>query len=150
VSREVGGNPPESHMLRNPPGLAPPVGFSHVALAAPGRLVFLAGQTAHRPDGSIAGETIQAQFAAAARNVVLALEAAGASPEHLVSLQIFVTDIDAYRAAMKPICTAYRALFGVHYPPMSLLGVARLLDPAALVELVAVAVIPDAGSAADD
>jgi enamine deaminase RidA (YjgF/YER057c/UK114 family) len=137
-------------MLRNPPGLAPPVGFSHVALAAPGRLVFLAGQTAHRPDGSIAGETIQAQFAAAARNVVLALEAAGASPEHLVSLQIFVTDIDAYRAAMKPIGTAYRALFGVHYPPMSLLGVARLLDPAALVELVAVAVIPDAGSAADD
>ncbi|MGH8886829.1 MAG: RidA family protein, partial [Egibacteraceae bacterium] len=141
----AGGSPPQSHVLRNPAGLAPPVGFSHVALAAPGRLVFLAGQTAHQPDGAIAGETIQEQFTAAARNVALALEAAGAAPEHLVSLQIFVTDVDAYRAAMEPIGTAYRALFGTHYPPMALLGVDRLLDPAALVELVAVAVIPDPG-----
>ncbi|MGH8899871.1 MAG: hypothetical protein ACRDZ4_23260 [Egibacteraceae bacterium] len=51
--------------------------------------------------------------------------------EHLVSLQIFVTDVDAYRAAMEPIGGAYRALFGTHYPPMTLLGV--------------VAVIPDPG-----
>lgn len=132
-----------AHEFLNPAGLAPPVGFSHVALPAPGRLVFLAGQTAHRPDGTLAGTTMTEQFAAAARSVVAALTAAGAAPEHLVWLQIFVTDVDAYRAALRPVGAAYRELFGSHYPPMALFGVARLFDPDALVELMAIAVIPN-------
>ncbi|MGH9184521.1 MAG: RidA family protein [Acidimicrobiales bacterium] len=128
----------------NPPELAPPTGFSHVALAGPGRPVFVAGQTAHQADGTLLGATLPEQFAAAARNVVVALAAAGAQPSHVVWMQIFVTDVDAYRAALGPIGAAYRSAFGAHYPPMGLFGVTRLFDADALVELMAIAVIPDA------
>ena len=73
-----------------------------------------------------------------------ATAAAGASPGDVVSLQIFTTDVDGYRSQSKAIGAAYRAEFGPHYPPMALFGVTRLFDPAALVELVGIAVIPDA------
>ena len=63
----------------------------------------------------------------------------------MVSLQIFTTDVEGYRAQSKAIGAAYRAVFGPHYPPMALFGVTRLYDAAALVELVAIAVIPDDG-----
>jgi enamine deaminase RidA (YjgF/YER057c/UK114 family) len=132
-----------SHQFLDPESLAPAVGFSHVALAAPGHLVLLAGQTAHQADGRLEGETLPEQFAAAAANVVTALEAAGARPEHLVWLQIFVVDVDAYIADLKPIGAAWRGHFGAHYPPMGLFGVTRLFDPAALVELMGIAVIPE-------
>lgn len=132
------------HTFLNPDGMSPPVGFSHVAVAAPGRLVFVAGQTAHRADGTLAGTTLPDQFAAAAENVAVALTAAGATPADLVQLHIYTTDVDAYRVASKAIGAAYRAVFGLHYPPMALFGVTRLYDPAALVELVATAVIPGA------
>jgi enamine deaminase RidA (YjgF/YER057c/UK114 family) len=132
-----------AHQFLNPDELAPPVGFSHLAVAAPGRLVFLAGQTAHQADGSLAGSTVAQQFAAAAENVAVALAAAGATPADVVSLQIFTPDVDAYRSEAKAIGAAYRAVFGPHYPPMALFGVTRLYDPDALVELVVTAVIPD-------
>ena len=132
-----------AHSFLNPEGMAPPVGFSHVAVAAPGRLVFVAGQTAHQADGRLAGETLAEQFAAAAANVSAALAAAGATPADVVQLHIFTTDVDGYRADSRAIGAAYRAVFGPHYPPMALFGVARLYDAAALVELVATAVVPD-------
>ncbi len=132
-----------SHKFLNPAGLGPPVGFSHVALPAPGRLVLLAGQTAHQADGTLAGNTMTEQFEAAAANVVTALAAGGARPQDLVWLQIFVVDVDAYRDALGPIGAAWRANFGAHYPPMALFGVSRLYDPEALVELMAIAVIPE-------
>ncbi|HEV7535390.1 MAG TPA: Rid family hydrolase [Acidimicrobiia bacterium] len=132
-----------AHEFLNPEGMSPPVGFSHVAVAAPGRLVFVAGQTAHQADGSLAGATLAEQFAAAAENVAAALAAAGATPADLVQLHIYTTDVDGYRAGSKAIGAAYRTVFGPHYPPMALFGVTRLYDAAALVELVATAVIAD-------
>ena len=83
------------------------------------------------------------QFAAAAANVATALAAAGATPADVVSLQIFTTDVEAYRSQSKAIGAAYREVFGPHYPPMALFGVTRLSTPTALVELVVIAVIPD-------
>ena len=132
------------HRLINPPELAAPAGFSHAVVAAPGRLVFVAGQVAQDAEGRIAGEALEEQFDLAARNVVLALEAAGARPEHVVSLQIFTTDVEGYRERSREIGAAYRRHFGRHYPAMALLGVPRLFDPEARIELVATAVVPEA------
>jgi len=129
------------HEIRNPESLPRPSGFSHVVIAQAGRTVYLAGQTAQGATGSIAATTIAEQFDLAARNVVLALEAAGAHPQDLVSMQIFVTDIAEYRASAKVIGEAYRRHFGRHYPAMALLEVRRLFDPAARVELVCIAVM---------
>ena len=80
------------------------------------------------------------QFDVAAGNVVLALQGAGARPQDLVSLQIFVTDIVEYQRLSKEIGVAYRRHFGRHYPAMALVEVGRLFDPKATVELMGVAV----------
>ena len=130
------------HEILNPPTLAEPVGFSHAVIAAPGRTIYLGGQAAHGADSRIVGDSIAEQFAQAAANVVAALDAAGAKPEHLVSLQIYVTDAEAYRSALSELSAAYRRHFGRHYPAIALFEVKGLFDPDALVELVGIAVVP--------
>jgi enamine deaminase RidA (YjgF/YER057c/UK114 family) len=131
------------HRIINPPGLAPPTGFAHAVVAAPGRTVYLGGQAAQAADGSITGSGVVAQFEVAAGNLLAALAAAGGQPDHLVSIQIFVTDAPAWRAAQPDLGAAWRRHFGRHYPAVGLFQVAALFDPAAQVELVAIAVIPD-------
>ena len=128
------------HELRNPDSLPPARGFAHVVVAQQGRTVYLAGQTARRADGSMVAGTMAEQFDMAAANVVTALQAAGAHPQDMVSMQIFVTDVDEYRRLSKAIGEAYRRHFGRHYPAMALVEVRRLFDPDATVELMAVAV----------
>ena len=108
----------------------------------PGRLVHLGGQTAQGPDGAIQGATILEQFDLAARNLIAALRAAGGEPDHLVSLEVFVTNLTAYRLSMPGLGTIWRQHFGRRYPAMAVIGVLELFDPRALVELVGVAVIP--------
>jgi enamine deaminase RidA (YjgF/YER057c/UK114 family) len=130
------------HELRNPEGLAPAKGYTHAVIAAPGRTVYLGGQTAHGPDGTLSGRGTVEQFDAAAANVAMALEAVGALPEHLVSMLIFVTDAAEYRASLKGIGVAWRRHLGDHYPAVSLFEVSSLLDPEAKVELVGTAVVP--------
>lgn len=130
------------HELLNPPALAKPVGFSHAVVAAQGRTIYLGGQAAHDAEGNLVKGKIVPQFAQAAANVVTALEAAGARPEHLVSMQIYVTNVAAYRGALKELGEVYRAHFGTHYPAIALFEVQQLFDPAALVELVCIAVVP--------
>ena len=95
------------------------------------------------PTVSSEGSTIVEQFDHAAANVVAALEAAGARPEDLVSLQIFVTDAEEYRSSLEPIGEAWRGHFGRHYPAMALFEVAGLFDADAKVELLGIAVIPE-------
>jgi enamine deaminase RidA (YjgF/YER057c/UK114 family) len=91
------------HEIRNPETLPPPMGFSHAVIAQAGRTVYLAGQTAQQTDGTVVGATLAEQFDVAAGNVVKALEAAGAHPQDLVSMQIFVTDVAEYQRTSKEI-----------------------------------------------
>ncbi len=131
------------HRIVNPPSLPPPLGFSHAVVAAPGRTVWLGGQAAHAPDGTIASDDLVEQFDAAAANLTEALRAAGGRPEHLVSLQIFTTDAASYRERLGPIGQAYRRHLGRHFPATGLFEVKGLFDPRAKIELMGVAVIPE-------
>jgi len=131
-----------SHEIITAPDLPEPIGYAHAVVAAPGRLVHLGGQTAQGPDGAIQGATILEQFDLAARNLIAALRAAGGEPDHLVSLEVFVTNLTAYRLSMPGLGTIWRQHFGRRYPAMAVIGVTELFDPRALVELVGVAVIP--------
>jgi enamine deaminase RidA (YjgF/YER057c/UK114 family) len=130
------------HTVVNPDQLAPAVGFSHVVLAAPGRTVYLGGQTAQRPDGTIAGQTLSEQFDLALANLVTALRAVDAEPEHLVSMIVYTTDAAGYRASLRELGRIYRRHLGKHYPAMAFFEVKGLFDPAAVIELVCTAVIP--------
>ncbi len=134
--------PMSPHEIVTAPGLAEPVGFAHAVVAAPGRTVYLGGQTAQGQDGAIVGETVAEQFDVAAGNVAAALAAAGSAPDQLVSLIIYTTVVPEYRAALPELGPLWRKHFGRHYPAVALLGVATLFDDAAKIELVGTAVIP--------
>ena len=141
MNRDEGGT---VNLPINPGTLPRPIGFSHLMAAGPGRTLFVAGQAGHRSDGTLAGPDLVEQFDQAAANVVEALRAADAKPEHLTWMQIFVTDVTAYRDSLKEIGVAYRAHFGRHYPAIGLFEVAGLFDPEAKVELMCMAVVPEA------
>ncbi|HWC85140.1 MAG TPA: RidA family protein [Solirubrobacteraceae bacterium] len=128
---------PEPDRIVNPPELAPPTGFAHAVVA--GTTIYLGGQTAHARDGSLQGETMAEQFDVAAGNLVTALRAAGGEPGDLVTLQVFVTDVEEYRASLSELGRVWRSHFGKRYPAMGLFGVTRLFDPGAKVELMGVA-----------
>jgi enamine deaminase RidA (YjgF/YER057c/UK114 family) len=130
------------HDIVNPDMLANPVGFSHAVVAAQGQTVYLGGQAAHDRNGKIVSDDMAKQFAQAAYNLTQALSAAGGSPLDLVSMHIFTTDVDEYRASLAGISAAYEKHFGRYYPAIALFEVKGLFDPAAKVELVAVAVVP--------
>ena len=131
-----------SNEIVTAPELAPPVGYAHAVVGAPGgRTVHLGGQTALGPDGSIHGETFVEQFDVAAGNVVAALRAAGGEPDDLVQVLLFVTDVGEYKAALRELGPVWKRHFGRHYPALALLGVTALFDDEAMIELVATAVI---------
>lgn len=134
------------HDVFNPRTLQRPLGFSHAVLAKPGRTVHIGGQTGHRADGTMSGDGVVEQFDQAAANVAEALKAAGARPEHLVQLVIYVTDVGEYRSSLRGIGEAYRRHLGRHFPAMALIGVSELFDPDAKVELAGVAVVPQPGA----
>jgi enamine deaminase RidA (YjgF/YER057c/UK114 family) len=131
-----------THRFLNPDGLLPGTGFSHVAVPAAGQVVHVAGQTAHQADGTVRGVTVAEQADGALANLVTALHAAGARPEHLVAMQISVTDVGGYRDHLDEIGPVWRRHLGKHYPAITLVGVTELFDPAAKIEIAATAVIP--------
>ena len=125
----------------NPPELGRPSGFSHAVVTDADRLVFLAGQTALDADGRIVGDGVVGQFEQALNNLVTALAAAGGRPEHLVSLTVYIVDMDDYRAHAREIGKVWRRLCGTEYPAMAGIGVGRLWDAEALVEVQGVAAL---------
>ena len=126
----------------NPGELARPSGFSH-AVRANGRTVHLAGQTALDASGKIVGGGVVGQFEQALGNLLTALRAAGGDPADLASVTVYIVDMDDYRAHAHEIGRVWRRLVGSDYPAMAGVGVARLWDTEALVELQGVAVLPD-------
>ncbi len=125
-----------------PANWPPGSGYSH-GYSAEGRAVFLAGQIGWDPvTQMVVPGGMSAQVRQALANIVTVLEAAGARPADLVRLTWFVTDRDAYLRDRKAIGAAYREIVGRHFPPMSVIVVAGLLEPGAVVEIEATAVIP--------
>ena len=125
----------------NPAGLGRPSGFSHAVVTDADRLVFLAGQTALDADGRIVGDGIVGQFEKALGNLLTALAAAGGLPEDLVGMTVYIVDMDDYRAHAREIGAVWRRLAGTEYPAMAGIGVNRLWDAEALVEVQGVAAL---------
>ena len=126
--------------MTNPPSLPAPSGFSH-AVVGTGTIVFLAGQTALDPSGHIIGDGIVAQFETALSNLLTALSAAGGTPAQLASLTIYAFDVPDYQAHGREIGAVWRRLAGTDYPAMAAIGISRLWDEDALVELQGFAVL---------
>jgi enamine deaminase RidA (YjgF/YER057c/UK114 family) len=131
------------HKIVNPASLVAPVGFTHAVVATKGTTVYLGGQAGIDASGAVVAPGLVEQFDTAAANVVTALKAAGAQPDHLVSMQIFVTSAEDYRRSLTELGEVYRRHFGRHYPALALFEVNGLFEQDAKVELVCIAVIPE-------
>ncbi|MEU8838461.1 RidA family protein [Streptomyces roseus] len=128
----------------NPAELSPATGFSHAVAASGTRLVFLAGQTALDTEGKVVGETLPEQFERALGNLLAALAAAGGTPADLARVTVYSVDVEAYRVHAPELGRIWRRLAGRDYPAMAVIGVVRLWDEPALVELDGIAVLDTA------
>jgi enamine deaminase RidA (YjgF/YER057c/UK114 family) len=124
----------------NPTSLAAPSGFSH-AVVGTGRVVVLAGQTALDAQGNIVGSDVVQQFEQALGNLLTALQAAGGRPDQLAGLTIYSVDLADYRSRAREIGQVWRRLAGTDYPASAGIGISRLWDDDALVELQGIAIV---------
>ena len=126
----------------NPASLAKPSGFSHATVAT-GTTVFLAGQTGMDVSGAIVDGGLVAQFEKALTNLLTALAAAGGQPRDLASMTVYIVGMDDYQARAGEIGEVWKRLIGTDYPAMAGIGVSRLWDAEALVEVQGFAVLPE-------
>ena len=125
-----------------PPGWASAKGYSN-GIAARGTMVFVAGQVGWDPQQRIEPGGFVAQASRALSNIVAILAEAGARPEHIVRMTWYVVDKDEYNASLRELGKAYREIIGRHFPAMTAVQVAGLVEEGARVEIEATAVVPD-------
>lgn len=131
-----------SHRTLLPPGWDNPVGYSNGIAADAGRIVFIAGQVGWDAQQRFVRTDFVSQFDQALANVLEVLAQAGGRPEHVCRITAYCCDKPAYLAARPALGEVWRKRMGRHYPAMSMIFVADLLDRPAVIELEATAVIP--------
>jgi enamine deaminase RidA (YjgF/YER057c/UK114 family) len=125
-----------------PEGWAPPIGYANGIAVDAGRIVFVAGQVGWNAGQRFESEAIAPQFEQALHNVLAVLRAAGGEAQHICRMTAYCCDKPAYLAARKELGAIWRRIMGTHYPAMSMIFVADLLDSPGKIELEATAVLP--------
>jgi enamine deaminase RidA (YjgF/YER057c/UK114 family) len=126
--------------ILQPAGWPRPKGYAN-GMAGTGRFVLIAGQIGWDTNGKFA-EGFAAQTAQALRNILAVLAEAGGGPEHIARLTWYVSDMPAYRASAAALGPVWRDVMGRHFPTMSVVGVSTLVEPQALLEIEATAIVP--------
>ena len=124
-----------------PPGWKRPSGYSN-GMAASGRVLAVAGQVAWDAQQQIVSRDFVAQFAQALDNVIAVVRAAGGGPSDIISMTVYVTDKLRYMGSTAEVGAVWRARAGKHFPAMALVEVSGLIEPGALIEIQALAVLP--------
>jgi enamine deaminase RidA (YjgF/YER057c/UK114 family) len=132
--------------ILQPPGWARPRGYSN-GVAASGRLVCVSGMIGWDAEGVFHTDDFAGQVRQALLNIVAVLKEAGAGPEHIVRMTWYVVDKNEYVAAYKEVGAVYREIIGAHYPAMTAVQVAALIEDRARVEIEVTAVAPGDGRA---
>ncbi len=127
--------------ILNPAEWDKPKGYAN-GIAVEGRQIFLAGQIGWNAQAQFESDDLVEQTRQALRNIVRILAEAGARPEHIVRLTWYVVDKRDYMARNADLGKVYREILGRHFPAMTLVQVASLLENRAKVEIEATAVIP--------
>ena len=131
-----------THTFLQPPGWAPAKGYAN-GVAARGTLVFVGGQIGWNAQQQFETDDFIAQTRQTLQNVVAVLKEAGACPEHMVRMTWYVIDRVEYNARLKELGAAYREVIGKHFPAMTCVEVAALMEARAKVEIEVTAVVPD-------
>jgi enamine deaminase RidA (YjgF/YER057c/UK114 family) len=127
--------------ILQPKGWLAPKGYAN-GVAAHGKQVFIAGQIGWKADATLVGDDFVAQVEQALGNIVAVLAEAGGKPQHIVRMTWYLTDKKEYLARQREIGEAYRRVLGKHFPAMTAVVVAGLIEDGAKVEIEATAVIP--------
>ena len=130
------------NQILQPEGWAKPVGYSN-GVAAEGRLVFVAGQIGWNARGEFESDDFVGQFRQCLKNIVAVLAEAGAEAAHITSMTWYFVDKQEYLANLKAVGAAYREVIGRHYPTMTAMQVAALIEDRAKIEIQAMAVVPE-------
>jgi len=125
-----------------PEGWAPPVGYANGIETPAGRIVFVAGQVGWDAEQKFQSNEIAPQFEQALKNVLAVLAESGGGPQHICRMTAYCCDKPAYLAARPELGRIWRKLMGRHFPAMSMIFVADLLDAPGKIELEATAVMP--------
>ena len=125
-----------------PQGWAPPIGYANGIAVDAGRIVFIAGQVGWDAQQQFGSADIAPQFDQALQNVLAVLAEAGGAPRHICRMTAYCCDKPAYLAARRELGRIWRRHMGAHYPAMSMIFVADLLDSPGKIELEATAVVP--------
>ena len=131
-----------AHTFLQPPGWAPAKGYAN-GVAARGTLVFVGGQIGWNAQQQFETDDFIAQTRQTLQNVVAVLKEAGAGPEHMVRMTWYVIDRVEYNARLKELGGVYREVIGKHFPAMTCVEVAALMEARAKVEIEVTAVLPD-------
>ena len=131
-----------THTFLQPPGWAPAKGYAN-GVAARGTLVFVGGQIGWNAQQQFETDDFIEQTRQTLQNVVAVLKEAGAGPEHMVRMTWYVIDRVDYNARLKELGAAYREVIGKHFPAMTCVEVAALMEARAKVEIEVTAVLPD-------
>lgn len=129
-----------SHKIIHPDGWAPAKGYANGVLSRKG-VLHIGGQIGWNKDQIFETHDFIGQMEQALTNVLGVVEAAGGSAEDIVRLTWFVTDKKEYLARQREIGETYREVLGRHFPAMSMVVVAGLIEDDALVEIEATAEI---------
>jgi enamine deaminase RidA (YjgF/YER057c/UK114 family) len=131
-----------ARILVNPASLPVPRGFNHGILVSSGHLLFLAGQDASGPDGTIKtpGDMV-AQCDQVLANLGEVVSAAGGGMPDIVKINIYVTDRNAYKSQLGLLGQVFRHYFGAYYPATALFEVKSLFQDDALIEIEGIAVL---------
>ena len=129
------------HQFLHPPAWKPAIGYAN-GVVAEGRAVFVAGQVGWNAEQRFESQDFVAQIRQALENVVAVVREAGGAPEHITRLTWFITDKAEYASRLHEVGEAYRSVMGRHFPAMTMVQVAALVEDEARVEIEASAVLP--------
>ena len=127
--------------ILQPGGWTQPKGYAN-GIAATGRQVYVAGQIGWNGQCRFDSDDFVAQVEQALSNIVAVLAEAQAGPQHITRMTWYILDKREYLARQREVGEAYRRVIGKHFPAMTLVVVAALLEDRAKVEIEATAVVP--------
>ncbi|EYD72528.1 RidA family protein [Limimaricola hongkongensis] len=130
-----------AHEIIHPEGWAPAKGYANGVMTPEGHL-FVGGQIGWTAEQVFESHDFIGQMEQALRNILAVVEAAGGGAEHITRLTWFVIDKRDYLARQKEVGAAYRRVLGRHFPAMTMVIVAGLVEDEALLEIEATAAIP--------
>ena len=128
--------------ILQPPGWPRPKGYSN-GISATGRTIYTAGVIGWDEREMIVSHRLDLQFEQILKNIVAILAEGGAKPEHVVRMTVYITDRPQYLKLRDELAPIWKSIIGPHYPAMALVEVKGLVNPSALIEIEATAVVPE-------